>query len=59
MQAFERILMMLRTGDKTNAINEYAETMGITKEEARKAIENLQKYSKRVQPTVARRLPPC
>ena len=41
MQTFENILILLKTGNKQGAINDYAETMGISKEEATKAIETL------------------
>lgn len=57
MQAYERILIMLKTGEKQQAIQEYAEMMGISREEARKTLENLKQYSKRVQPKAIRRYP--
>jgi predicted ArsR family transcriptional regulator len=57
MQAFERVLDMWKTGNKTLAIAEYADMMGISREQAKKALENLQQYSKRVQPSVIRRQP--
>jgi len=58
MQAFEDILIKLKTGNKKEAVEDYAYIMGISKEEAAKAIENLQQYSKRVQPTVIKRTYP-
>ena len=41
MQAFEDLLILLKTGNKNEAIDRYAERMHISREEAKKAIESL------------------
>jgi alpha-D-ribose 1-methylphosphonate 5-triphosphate synthase subunit PhnG len=58
MQAFEAILIKLKTGNKKEAIEDYAYVMGISKEEAEKAINNLMQYSRRVQKTAIKRTYP-